>query len=719
MTILKSNHSSHVILHTEIGRKFCLLFSSLSFFIPIFAPANLLFAYNTTGFPAAIVTPEEDLLIVSDAKSILRVDGRYTSIPIPRKALNVRASADYFSQSNHKKFLACLGDYAFLYNSISQKIQRKRFDSTNIQCAFDHRGNPGYYLKDKNTLHTFDHVYEDVPIMLKIEGFLDGFIGLTTQGKLLFFRDKTSTVLSTSRRISADVYSNFELRKNTLLLSTQSGIFLGIIPTRKKDSRLEVETNIEINLERLNVFPCEDEQVCGLSLGEDKSWAVSGYWGSFIGSGKLGTKLDLALLSRKNGGVALSHTKNGGKFVLVSSEDVDYGNLKELTLEPRKLDFASGKYGKNVVAWTKKDLKRENLETEYLELKNLHTFQIDYGDKKSLNITLAPLESVQSPSVIFWEPVRYFTADLPAPKDPAQRDCGLSSDPCEIEKVNLQDTPWWHDTLELSRLQSWLQETGNEGVRIGIVDSGINENHPAFEHLKAKWIAYDFVDEDEAPDDQNGHGSHVSGIIAGKNIGFLPNADLVISKVLNAKGQSNSFDLARGIYFAVENGAKILNFSWGGGYRTEVLKDAVKHARNQGVIMATSSGNGSLNVDEYPQVPAVFADMFVVSAYDEDLRKPRYANWGKLSVDFAAPGDEILSAHKEEGSYKILSGTSMAVAVASATLAIFSEDLSRSQAGPVSLKMLKEHTCLPPKGEWQRHTRCSPLKPLEIMEKNL
>ena len=140
-------------------------------------------------------------------------------------------------------------------------------------------------------------------------------------------------------------------------------------------------------------------------------------------------------------------------------------------------------------------------------------------------------------------------------------------------------------------------------VKIGIIDSGIDLNHDEFSHFIDTAQTYDFVEEDIIPNDEHGHGTHVTGIIAGQNTGVFPEAELIIAKVLNERGASNSIDLARSIVWSADSGAQMLNFSWGGGFDTQVLRDAIQYAESKNILMLTSAGNNAINIDKHPQVP--------------------------------------------------------------------------------------------------------------------
>ena len=135
---------------------------------------------------------------------------------------------------------------------------------------------------------------------------------------------------------------------------------------------------------------------------------------------------------------------------------------------------------------------------------------------------------------------------------------------------------------------------------------------------------YDFINSDEHPNDDNSHGTHVAGTIAQSTdndigvAGIAFNSCLMPVKVLDNNGDGNYYDIINGIYFAVNNGAKVINMSLGGLYYSESLEIAVNHAYNNGVTVIAAAGNDGLSSLRYP---AAYNNVISVGAtrYDETL----------------------------------------------------------------------------------------------------
>jgi subtilisin family serine protease len=187
-----------------------------------------------------------------------------------------------------------------------------------------------------------------------------------------------------------------------------------------------------------------------------------------------------------------------------------------------------------------------------------------------------------------------------------------------------------------------------------------------------------FTNDGNVSDDE-GHGTHVAGIVAaraGNDIGgsgLAPKARIMAVKVLDSSRSGNSTVLAKGIRYAVDMGARILNVSINGDSTTSDLTAALRYASDKGATIVASSGNNSRNLDLTPSYPASSNEPSVLSvtATDEGGGVLSFANTGLDSVDLAAPGDTILSTARGSG-YENRSGTSMAAPFVTGALALLS-----------------------------------------------
>lgn len=206
------------------------------------------------------------------------------------------------------------------------------------------------------------------------------------------------------------------------------------------------------------------------------------------------------------------------------------------------------------------------------------------------------------------------------------------------------------------------------GVKVCIVDTGIDKTHP---DLQANIIGgRNFVVSRGRLDpsgwsDDNGHGSHVAGIVAALDnsigvVGVAPEAKLLAMKVLDARGSGYLSDVTDGILECVRTGAHVINMSLGATSDPNVdspLKSAVQSAVAAGVAVVVAAGNEGQNVMN--TVPAGFPETIAVAAVDSNMNFPSWSNFGLSADDFSAPGVAILSTWKS-GSYNTISGTSMA-----------------------------------------------------------
>ena len=202
-------------------------------------------------------------------------------------------------------------------------------------------------------------------------------------------------------------------------------------------------------------------------------------------------------------------------------------------------------------------------------------------------------------------------------------------------------------------------EGDGSGVLVGILDSGIEA------HAYLDGLNIDSVDLTGRGLSGlgSGHGTAVASIIAGKE-GIAPAADLLVIRVLDDQGVGNSFDLATGIIYAVDQGVQVINLSLGFYQNSQVLRDAVQYAQAQGVILVAAAGN-----DGYSQLsyPAAYPQVLSVTAVDGRGRQAVFPNQSE-AIDFAAPGVGIFAAD-EDADNQLFSGTSAAAPFVTGTLA--------------------------------------------------
>jgi subtilisin len=220
---------------------------------------------------------------------------------------------------------------------------------------------------------------------------------------------------------------------------------------------------------------------------------------------------------------------------------------------------------------------------------------------------------------------------------------------------------------------------GGLGANVAVVDTGIDCGHPDLTG-NCVWGG-NFVKGGAAgkQTDDNGHGTHVAGIIAARDNGFgvigvAPEATLYAVKVLDSNGSGSWSAVASGIVWAIQHGMNVINMSLGGSGYSQALADAVQTASDAGVLVVSAAGNsGCCDTVLYP---AKFPGSMAVAAVDSSDQRAWFSSTG-VEVAVGAPGVAILStvptgacSHCDPSGYRTLSGTSMATPHVSGTAAL-------------------------------------------------
>ncbi|MGQ9517290.1 MAG: S8 family serine peptidase, partial [Anaerolineae bacterium] len=212
-----------------------------------------------------------------------------------------------------------------------------------------------------------------------------------------------------------------------------------------------------------------------------------------------------------------------------------------------------------------------------------------------------------------------------------------------VQALDIPNDPYFDDQWNMGQIGSipaWDISIGSADVIIAIVDTGIDLGHP---ELVGKLAAgYDFVFDDPDPSDDNGHGTFCAGIAGavgnnGQGIaGVAWNARLMPIKVLDSEGTGYVSDVAAGIVWAVDHGAKVINLSLGTTEPHPLLADAVSYALSRDVVLVAAAGN-SYTRGNTPNYPAAFSDVIAVAATGANDEHAYYSTTGDY-VDVAAPG---------------------------------------------------------------------------------
>ena len=220
--------------------------------------------------------------------------------------------------------------------------------------------------------------------------------------------------------------------------------------------------------------------------------------------------------------------------------------------------------------------------------------------------------------------------------------------------------------------EAWGRSTGSQSVIVALLDTGITLDHP---DLEANiWTnpdpgqdgyvddvhGWNFVSEDNNPSDDNGHGTHVAGIIGavGNNgigvAGINWSVSLMALKICNAEGSCSLGDEIAALEYAVEHGAKVANASFGGaygGYQPE--EEAIRAAGKAGLLYVAAAGNDDSDDDVTPFYPASYPleNIISVAATTRSETLASFSDYGPNSVGIGAPGQGILSTLPASGEY--------------------------------------------------------------------
>jgi len=252
------------------------------------------------------------------------------------------------------------------------------------------------------------------------------------------------------------------------------------------------------------------------------------------------------------------------------------------------------------------------------------------------------------------------------------------------------EIPWGVARVKADKAWSVTQ---GEGVKVAVVDTGIDCAHPDLAGQCAGGV--NFVDKKKPPMDDNSHGTHVSGTIAALKdgngvVGVAPKARLYAVKVLDSEGSGSLFDIIKGLVWCANNGMQVANLSLGAPNGSTLLRLAVAYAKARGVTVMAAAGNDSGSVN----YPAAYQESVIaVAAMDADDKIADFSSRGK-EVAFIAPGVGVKSTIPG-GKYDWYDGTSMATPHMSGLAALA---VSRGAKGMDAVKAALSKAAEPVKG---------------------
>ena len=272
---------------------------------------------------------------------------------------------------------------------------------------------------------------------------------------------------------------------------------------------------------------------------------------------------------------------------------------------------------------------------------------------------------------------------------------------------------------DISAVPAWDISTGSAGIVTGVVDTGVDYNHPDLAAnmwrapaqftvvvggqsivCPAGTVGFNAINNTCNPLDDNNHGTHVAGTIGatGDNgmgvVGVNWTTRIMGLKFIGANGSGSTANAIKTIDFAIQARAifgnaanvRILSNSWGGGGFSQALLDAINRANDNDMLFVAAAGNSNVNTDSTPHYPSSYDAPNVVSVASTTNTDARssFSNYGALSVDLGAPGSGILSTVRN-GGYGTFSGTSMATPHVSGAAALV---LSECALGTAALRDL-------------------------------
>ncbi|TXC90956.1 S8 family peptidase [Metabacillus litoralis] len=230
-----------------------------------------------------------------------------------------------------------------------------------------------------------------------------------------------------------------------------------------------------------------------------------------------------------------------------------------------------------------------------------------------------------------------------------------------------QSIDWGHDAIGVPQMQR-ASLTG-KNIKIAILDTGIDRFHPDLNVSGGK----NFIDNTEDYKDENGHGTHVAGIIASLNndigtLGVAYSSSIYALKILDANGEGSTTELANAIDWAIEQKMDILNMSFGFSGSDPIISELLNKAYKNNILLVGAAGNEGVNSINFP---ANNRNVIAVGAVNIKKQLANFSNTGS-QLEVTAPGVRVRSTYLNN-QYKYMDGTSMATPYVTGYLALLKE----------------------------------------------
>lgn len=231
-----------------------------------------------------------------------------------------------------------------------------------------------------------------------------------------------------------------------------------------------------------------------------------------------------------------------------------------------------------------------------------------------------------------------------------------------VDNIKILDNLEESWALKAINLEDIHMVTRGEGVKIVTIDSGADVNHNEIkDRVKSQ---FNMIDRNYDVTDELGHGTHVAGLLVGKNTGVAPEADLHVIKVLDKNGDGMMADVLDGITHAINIKADVLCISL--GIKNDmplIIKQRIVQAYEKGIAIVCSVGNDNSPKSRYP---ASMNEVIAVGGLFKDMSLAKFSNRG---YDVLAPSVDIISSYKD-GKYALMTGTSMASPIVAGAIAL-------------------------------------------------
>jgi len=313
-------------------------------------------------------------------------------------------------------------------------------------------------------------------------------------------------------------------------------------------------------------------------------------------------------------------------------------------------------------------------------IKGANLYLISFPPTVSSNTVSEQLEKMKG--VLKFEPNRRI-------RMPDVRQIGIVQPDVENQGVYTKgsdpDEFYEQTAVETIKLDSAHITATGEDVIVAVIDNGIDTNHPLFESTLTDSM-YDFVDDDSSPVEDSGsaygHGTFVSGLV----LLAAPDCEIMPIRAFDEDGNGTYYDVASAIYYAIDNGANVINMSFGSPDTSSVLLDACQEAFEEGIAMVAAAGNDSSSTVLYP---AGYPWVTTVNSIDSVDVIASFSNYGS-HTDICAPGENLYSSIPGDTLWGIWSGTSFSAALVSGVCALMIDDDPSLTTDPIRYRLRSE-----------------------------